>query len=380
MTSPARNSPLSTFTPLTSSDPAAIAVIRASGPAFEQFARSHLRFASDSELTAGVIRRAALHDTDGEPIDDIVVSVRSTGPAWDVWLHLHGGPWIMQRCGQLLAAAGLGQTPPDGKSIFPAVEPIDAAIAEQLPVMLTLAGVQWLSRQRELLPRLVHRLAAGADRHPQLVRRACTRLASTYEVFDWYSRPLRIALVGPPNVGKSTLFNRLVGDAVSITSPRAGTTRDYVEAPGELEGYPVIWIDTAGEFEAIDPLDAAGVAAAATASLSADMRVAVLDATAFTADSVTALRQPAPGVVATILNKADALELKAPRITIKWTENKAMFMLSAINGAGFTEFTRALIPLVGRTPRKVRRPAVFALHQADDARRAAATIDHKLLK
>ena len=380
MNSDPPNPPADSFSPLTSNQPAALAVIHVAGPAFERFADLHLRIASDpalARLSTGDARRASLCDTDGEAVDDIVVSVRSAGPEWDVWLHLHGGPWIAQRCAELLAAAGFAEARPRGTSIFPAASPLDAAIAERLPAMLTLAGVRWLTGQAELLPKLVRHLADAADRHPHLVRRACASLATSLRIFDWYSRPLRIALMGPPNAGKSTLFNRLAGEPASITSAQPGTTRDWVEAPGELAGFPVIWIDTAGIFEATDPLDAAGVAATAAAALSADLRVAVLDGTDAEFAHVPWLKR----ADAIALNKSDVSKtINAVKLSAENDEIASVLSLSALTGHGISAFQDHLLRFSGRSPRIATRPAVFTDAQARNAADAALCGDHKYLK
>ncbi len=64
--------------------------------------------------------------------------------------------------------------------------------------------------------------------------------------FDYRSKPLRLALVGRPNVGKSSLFNQLLGEARSITGPEAGLTRDSIAAPWKIEDREVLLHDTAG--------------------------------------------------------------------------------------------------------------------------------------
>lgn len=373
------------FTPLTSSDPAAIAVIRVAGPAFERFARTHLQFGSEStlaRLTPGSVRRVALRDADGDVIDDLVVSVRAPGPDWDVWLHLHGGPWIMRRCCELLRAAGFVQGPPDAASIFGAQSALDAAIAQRLPSMPTLSGVCWLLRQAEVLPSFIQRLAAAAIRHPRLVRRACARLADSIEVFDWYSRPVRIAFVGAPNAGKSTLFNHLVGDQTSIISDRPGTTRDWIEAPGELWGFPVQWVDTAGVFEATDPLDVAGVSATADASLAADIRVAVVDAATLPTlgglDLKLSVMPGEPHVI--VISKSDTATTAEPAThMLREPKNISIVVVSALNGCGIMDLRNELVRTLGRNHLRTESPALFTTQQAENARAAGSCSDHKTL-
>ena len=69
----------------------------------------------------------------------------------------------------------------------------------------------------------------------------------------------KVALVGPPNAGKSSLFNSLLGYDRAIISPEKGTTRDSIEAFVEIKGYPVVLIDTAGHWSGKDKLDALGI-------------------------------------------------------------------------------------------------------------------------
>jgi len=86
-----------------------------------------------------------------------------------------------------------------------------------------------------------------------------------------------VAIIGPPNVGKSTLLNALAGREAAITSSVAGTTRDVIEVRMEIGGYPVTLLDTAGLRETSDPVEKLGVALARKRSDAADLRIHILD-------------------------------------------------------------------------------------------------------
>jgi tRNA modification GTPase len=88
---------------------------------------------------------------------------------------------------------------------------------------------------------------------------------------------LVFAVVGPPNVGKSTLINALAGRDVSIVSARAGTTRDVLEARVVLGGVPVTLLDTAGLRTAEEPIEAEGVRRALARAAAADLVIEVQD-------------------------------------------------------------------------------------------------------
>jgi tRNA modification GTPase len=82
---------------------------------------------------------------------------------------------------------------------------------------------------------------------------------------------LVVAIAGAPNVGKSTLINRLARREVAIVSPHAGTTRDVIEVQLDLGGYPVTMIDTAGIRDSDDPVEQEGVRRARARAAEADL-------------------------------------------------------------------------------------------------------------
>jgi len=83
---------------------------------------------------------------------------------------------------------------------------------------------------------------------------------------------VRIGIAGPPNAGKSTLLNALVGREAAIASPIAGTTRDLVEVPVDLGGVPIVFVDMAGLRDATDdPVEAIGIGRAGSAIAQSDL-------------------------------------------------------------------------------------------------------------
>ncbi len=87
----------------------------------------------------------------------------------------------------------------------------------------------------------------------------------------------RIALVGAPNAGKSSLLNALLGYERAIVTPIPGTTRDYLEAPLEIAGVPIVAVDTAGVRETADPIEKSGVARALQIAQEADLVLYLAD-------------------------------------------------------------------------------------------------------
>ncbi len=108
--------------------------------------------------------------------------------------------------------------------------------------------------------------------------RAIDELLATAAAGRAATQGARLALVGKPNAGKSSLLNALLGYERSIVSDEPGTTRDYLEAPLELGRVTVTAVDTAGLRETSDTVEASGVRAAERLAAGADVVVALVDA------------------------------------------------------------------------------------------------------
>lgn len=112
-----------------------------------------------------------------------------------------------------------------------------------------------------------------------LARASLDELIATRETGRIIRQGLRIAILGPPNAGKSSLLNAILGIDRAIVTPVPGTTRDYIEESVELNGFPAVLIDTAGLRETIDPIEELGVQKARAIAANADLIWLLQDAT-----------------------------------------------------------------------------------------------------
>jgi len=145
------------------------------------------------------------------------------------------------------------------------------------------------------------------------VKHSIETLRANATFSERYRDGWRIALIGAPNAGKSSLINALARRDVAITSPVAGTTRDAIEVSLDLNGYPVTLIDTAGMRETDDAIETVGVERALQSAQTADMRIALAAHDAPLTDDVRALLQDHD---LTVWNKSDAVADDAGSITV----------------------------------------------------------------
>lgn len=182
------------------------------------------------------------------------------------------------------------------------------------------------------------------------IRSETRRLASTFQAGHLLRDGLQVALVGRPNVGKSSLFNALLGSDRAIVTDIAGTTRDQLHERFTIDGVPVSIVDTAGLRETDDHVESIGVARSRATMADADLVIVMLDASEQTSDEdrdILASVAELEYIVA--LNKID----KRPSTDIDRiiaAENSSLAHLrdrivpiSAKTGEGLDELRRAII-------------------------------------
>lgn len=166
-------------------------------------------------------------------------------------------------------------------------------------------------------------------------------------------RGVRVALVGAPNVGKSSMLNALAGRQAAIVSPHAGTTRDVLEVSLELGGYKVIVSDTAGLRETEDDVEKLGIERALARVADADVVVALADASSDVSDVNLSSVDLAHKDVITVWNKTDVLDESRTRCLIEM-ENELVAdghetaRVSCLTGDGVDAFVTTLTRVVAR--------------------------------
>jgi len=395
---------------------AAVAVMRISGP----------RSGEVLDQLAGerpAPRRAAVRRIAwaGETIDEALV-LWFEGPASftgedSAELHLHGGAAVVEAVAGALDAAGLRPAEAgeftrrafeNGKLDLTQAEAVadlvDAQTEAQRRQALSQLEGALGARYRDWRDRLIEALAlleaevdfpdeelpsgVGARSRPVLecllgeLRTALESAARGEQVREGY----RIALIGPPNAGKSTLLNALIGRDAAIVTPTPGTTRDVIEAPLLIGGYSVILADTAGLRETADEIEAEGVRRAREWAERAALRLLVLDGSTEVAD------EPPEGLGARggdvlVLSKADRGEHASAADYRRQAETKGMSVVetSAISESGLGELraaveARVLRDLAGNEAPIVTRARHERLLRAagEHLIRALATVEPEL--
>ena len=159
---------------------------------------------------------------------------------------------------------------------------------------------------------------------------------------------IQLVLAGAPNVGKSSLLNKLAGEEVAIVTPIAGTTRDRVKESIQIEGVPMHIIDTAGLRKTVDEVEAKGIERTWEAIRLADLVIflgapnAESGQESLRAEILGAL--PAKCPILDVINKADLID---GSVALGSSDGAAPLLISAKTGAGIDALKQKILHIVG---------------------------------
>lgn len=233
---------------------AAIAVVRIAGPNVEAFCDAHFT----RQPRVGACVHTQLRD--GATVIDDPVVTRVDDHTID--LSLHGGTWVVERAIALARAAGFCDP------IEQVPDTIEAEVERDLPRALSKEAVAILLAQPD-----AWRAMLEQDDRPAMSR------ALEDRALEHLLHPPTVAIVGAPNVGKSTLANQLFGRERSITADLPGTTRDWVGERARFDGLVVTLVDTPGARATDDPIEHDAILRSRPIVSSASLVIEVLDAT-----------------------------------------------------------------------------------------------------
>lgn len=349
-----------------------IAIIRVSGPNAIPITDSI--FSKSLEKAEGyTLHFGQIADFEGEELDDVLVSVFRAPHSYtgedSTEISLHGSPYIVQNLLESLYWAGARQANPgeftmrafmNGKLDLSQAEAVADLIASSTAAthqtaMSQMRG-QFSKELEELRGQLLHLTSlleleldfndqdvefAGRKELSELmdkVERHISQLADSFQIGNAIKNGIPVAIIGAPNVGKSTLLNALVGEERAIVSNIQGTTRDLIEDTTQIDGITFRFIDTAGIRKTQNRLERMGIERSIQAAEKA--KIILL---------LTESNQPFPDIqfrddqiVLQVINKCD-MSLPSSSYLYHRQPTGRLFHISAANGDGMEVLRQALV-------------------------------------
>jgi len=359
-----------------------IGVVRLSGPDSLEIATSFFR--SESAAEPGVPNRAQfgrlIDPAAGELVDEVILTyfkaLRSYTGEDVVEISCHGSPIILARVLQMAIERGARVAEP-GEFTFRAFfnKRIDLAQAQAVRDVIN-AQTQYQARVatkqlggelsaqitplKDLLVEVIVHLESSVefvedDISPEAastllakvggVIDALTAIANSFTFGRYVKEGFDLAIVGRPNVGKSSVFNRLIGADRAIVTELPGTTRDALYESTSISGVPVRLIDTAGIRDTTDLVESIGISRSRSAIADADISLLVLDASsALLKDDIELLDSVPEASRIIALNKTDLPNLLDEELYDQTGAHLAelhgnVVSISALTGSGFEELT-----------------------------------------
>jgi tRNA modification GTPase len=357
-----------------------IGVVRLAGTQARTIALAMLRLKHGFEAGRAVLGELIdSQDNSSSRIDEVVVTYfekpRSYTTDDIVEISAHGSPVVLARMVELSLAAGARLAEPgeftmraflNGRLDLTQAEAVRDLIDSQTLYQAKVAAQQLggalshrLQPIKQKLINLIATLEAGVDfaeddvsvlSNEQIlerlseVRSPLGELAHSFAFGKIVHEGLTLAIVGRPNVGKSSLFNCLVERERAIVTATPGTTRDLVSETVSIEGIPVRLVDTAGIRHALDEAESIGIRKSMEALADADLVLVVLDSTSFLAEEDRGLLALVEGRSAILVqNKADIASCQFSDLSAQLP----CLRTSAVTGQGIVDLRKEILRHVG---------------------------------
>ncbi|HZQ54392.1 MAG TPA: tRNA uridine-5-carboxymethylaminomethyl(34) synthesis GTPase MnmE [Bryobacteraceae bacterium] len=348
-----------------------LGIVRLSGALSREIAGRILRFPHAPQWRSWSSELAQLVDAQGELVDQVVVAFfegpRSYTAEDVVEIGCHGSPVVLRLCVERAVEAGARIAEPgeftlraymNGRIDLPRAEAVRDLIEATTLYQARVAAQQIegsVSRRirpiKEQLVELIALLEAGIDfaeddisvappeeilRRLSPVQKSLQLLLASAAAGKLVYQGFTLAIVGRPNVGKSSLFNRLLEQERAIVTEIPGTTRDLVSEATSLEGIPVKLVDTAGIREAGELVESLGIERSYQAIADADLTLLVFDLSAeFTGEDQALLEKLEDRRPLLVGNKRDLAK--------RFSKDLDLFPVSAVTGEGIAELRLAIL-------------------------------------
>jgi tRNA modification GTPase len=384
-----------------------IGVVRVAGPEAKTIASGLLRLAGGKQLEAGRAHFGELVEPEtGDRIDEVVAMYFAKPHSYTtddiVEISCHGAPVVLRHVVELALKRGARLAEPgeftmraflNGRIDLTQAEAVRDLIESQTLYQAKVAAQQLegalshrLQPTKDKLIELIAAMEAGIDfaeddvsvmpgeqilARITAVREPLTALLSSFDYGKVVHEGLTLAIVGRPNVGKSSLFNRLVERERAIVTATPGTTRDLVTETVAIGGLPVRLVDTAGIRQALDEAESIGIRKSTEALADADLVLVVLDASQPLEDTDRELlRDVRQRPAITVANKVDLASGESAEISAA-----AAVRTSATSGEGIPRLRELILQNIGGDGAQVESGFLTNARQQDLVRKALAGLD-----
>jgi tRNA modification GTPase len=359
-----------------------IGIVRLAGPQAKEIAQPMLRLKHELEAGRAVfgelVEPCGASVSHEQRIDEVVVTYFAKPHSYTtddiVEIAAHGSPVVLRHIVELCLSAGARLADPgeftmraflNGRIDLSQAEAVRDLIDSQTLYQAKIAAQQLegaLSKRlqpiKQKLVELIAMLEAGIDfaeddvsvlPNAAILERIVTvshpleQLAASFAYGKIVHQGLTLAIVGRPNVGKSSLFNRLVERERAIVTSTPGTTRDLVSETVSIGGIPIQLVDTAGIRQSLDEAESIGIRKSMEALADADLVLVVFDLSQPAVAEDDALMQQTQGrPVIVVGNKCDLkADGRGP------ADSHFPLRASALTGEGITELRREILQHIG---------------------------------